>query len=143
MALAFVVGFLLGGSGGSRDRHDVVDSFGAIRDSEEVGAFVLVARSQVGRTLREVADMVDGHGREVAGTPDLVDRVRQTRRALARPGGALPPVGWWVPVPTREGGRVWRVWGCALGVMRLSTQAPCGHPGAAWGARRGGYGVGR
>jgi hypothetical protein len=77
MLTAFVVGFLLGGSGGSRDRNDVVDSFGTIRDSEEVAAFVMVARSQVGRTLREVANMVDGSGGEAAVTPDLVDRVRQ------------------------------------------------------------------
>jgi hypothetical protein len=76
MLLAFAVGFVLGGQGGPRDRHDVADSFGAIRDSEEVAAFVAVAKSQVGRTLREVADMVDGSGREAATTPDLVDRVR-------------------------------------------------------------------
>lgn len=77
MVLAFVVGFVLGDSGGSRDRTDVLDSVEAIRDSEEVAAFVMVARSQVGRTLREVADMVDGSGREALGTPDLVDAVRQ------------------------------------------------------------------
>ncbi|MDQ1358379.1 MAG: hypothetical protein QOJ52_2575 [Acidimicrobiaceae bacterium] len=77
MLLAFAVGFVLGGKGGSRDRHDVVDSFGAIRDSEEVAAVMMVARSHVGRTLREVADMVDGSRSEAAATPDLVDRVRQ------------------------------------------------------------------
>lgn len=77
MLAAFVVGYLVGGSGGSRDRNDVVDSFETIRDSEEVAAFVMVARSQVGRTLREVANMVDGSGREAPATPDLVDRVRQ------------------------------------------------------------------
>lgn len=76
MLLAFAVGFVLGGQGGSRDRHDMADSFGAIRDSEEVAAFVLVAKSQVGRTLREVANMVDGNGPEAVATPDLVDRVR-------------------------------------------------------------------
>jgi hypothetical protein len=76
MLAAFVVGFLLGGSGGSQDRDDVVDSFETIRDSEEVAAFVMVARSQVGRTLREVANMVDHSGSEAV-TPDLVDRVRQ------------------------------------------------------------------
>jgi hypothetical protein len=77
MVLAFVVGFLLGDSGGSRGPTDVVDSFGTIRDSEEVAAVVMVARSHVGRTLREVAKMVEGTEGEAAATPDLVDRVRQ------------------------------------------------------------------
>jgi hypothetical protein len=77
MVLAFVVGFLLGDSGGRRGPTDVVDSFGTIRDSEEVAAVVMVARSQVGRTLREVAKMVEGAAGEAASTPDLVDRVRQ------------------------------------------------------------------
>jgi hypothetical protein len=76
MLLAFAVGFVLGGSGTTRDREDVVDSFGVIRESEEVAAFMMVARSQVGRTLREVADMVDGQGRADQAT-DLVDRVRE------------------------------------------------------------------
>ncbi len=39
MLLAFVVGFLVGGQGGSDDRNQVVDSFGTIKDSEEVAAF--------------------------------------------------------------------------------------------------------
>ncbi len=77
MLLAFAVGFVMGGSSATRDREDVVDSFETIWASEEVAAVVMVARSQVGRTLREVADMVDGTGRELAGTPDLVDMVRQ------------------------------------------------------------------
>lgn len=77
MLLAFAVGFVLGDSGGSRDRTDVVDSFGAIMDSEEMAAFVMVARAQVGRTLREVADMFDGGGQETLTPPDLVDRVRE------------------------------------------------------------------
>ena len=76
MLLAFAVGFVLGGQGGKQDRHDVADSFGTIRESEEVAAFVAVAKSQVGKTLREVADMVDGSGGEAVPTPDLVDRVR-------------------------------------------------------------------
>jgi hypothetical protein len=77
MLLAFAVGFVLGGHGGSRDRRDVTDSFGTIRDSEEVAAFVMLARAQVGRTLRDVAKMVDGNESETPTTPDLVDRVRQ------------------------------------------------------------------
>jgi len=77
MLLAFAVGFVLGGQGGSPDRRDVTDSFGAIRNSEEVAALLLVARAQVGRTLRQVADMVDGEGPEPPAAPDLVDRVRQ------------------------------------------------------------------
>jgi hypothetical protein len=76
MLLAFAVGFVLGEQGGRQDRHDMADSFGAIRESEEVAAFVAVAKSHVGRTLREVADMVDGSSGEPAPTPDLVDRVR-------------------------------------------------------------------
>lgn len=76
MLLAFAVGFVLGGSGGSRDRDDVVDSLEVIKDSDEVSAIVMVARSQVGHTLRRVADMVDGHGREEPVIPDLVARVR-------------------------------------------------------------------
>lgn len=76
MLLAFAVGFVVGGQGGSQDLHDVAGSFGAIRDSEEVAAFVLVARSHMGKTLREVANMVDGSGHEAVPTPDLVDRVR-------------------------------------------------------------------
>jgi hypothetical protein len=76
MLAAFVVGFMLGDSGGTRDRNDIVDSFETIKSSEEVAAVVMVARAHVGRGLREVADMVDGTGREAATTPDLVDRVR-------------------------------------------------------------------
>jgi hypothetical protein len=77
MLLAFAVGFVLGGQGGTPGRQDVTDSFGTIRDSEEVAALVMVARSQVGRTLRQVADMIDQAGSETATAPDLVDRVRQ------------------------------------------------------------------
>ena len=75
MLLAFAVGFAVGGQGGTHDRHDVTDSLGTIKNSEEVTALVMVARARVGKTLRDVANMVDG-GREVSGTPDLVDRVR-------------------------------------------------------------------
>jgi len=76
MLLAFAVGFAVGGQGGTQDRHDVTNSFGTIRHSEEVTALVKVARARVGQTLRDVADLVDG-GIEVPPTPDLVDRVRQ------------------------------------------------------------------
>jgi hypothetical protein len=81
MLLAFVVGFAVGGQGGPRDRHNVAQSFGTIRNSEEVAAVVLLVRSQVGRSMREVADMVDGNGPEGPSPPDLVDRVR----ALVQP----------------------------------------------------------
>ena len=76
MLLAFAVGFVLGGSGGSRARGDVVDSFEVIKDSDEVTAALMVARSQVGHALRRVADLVDGQGREEPVIPDLVARVR-------------------------------------------------------------------
>lgn len=80
--LAFLVGYVLGGDGGRRDRRNVSRSLGAIKDSEEVAAVVHLARAQVGRSLREIADMVDGSGRAVPrqadpeAAPDLVDRVR-------------------------------------------------------------------
>jgi hypothetical protein len=80
--LAFLVGYVLGGDGGRRDRRNVTRSFGAIKDSEEVAAVVHLARAQVGRSLRDIADMVDGTGRAVPSepdaqaAPDLVDRVR-------------------------------------------------------------------
>jgi hypothetical protein len=76
MLLAFAVGFAVGGQGGTQDRHQVTDSLGTIRNSEQVTTLVMVARARVGQTLREVANMVDGGG-EVPPTPDLVDRVRQ------------------------------------------------------------------
>jgi hypothetical protein len=76
LLVAFVVGFAVGEQGGSRERHDVVGSFDAIRSSEELAALVMVARSQVGHALRGVANLVDGSDRETA-SPDLVDRVRQ------------------------------------------------------------------
>ncbi len=76
MLLAFVVGFAVGGQGGARDRHNVAQSFGTIRNSEEVAAVVLLVRSQVGRSIRDVANMIDSNGPEVSSAPDLVDRVR-------------------------------------------------------------------
>lgn len=73
--LAFLLGYALGGQSGDRDIDHVVDSYGTIRDSDQFAAFVMVARSQVARTLREVAGYIDIPRLEAA-TPDLVDQVR-------------------------------------------------------------------
>jgi hypothetical protein len=75
--MAFVLGYVIGGQGKSRELDDAVVSLGAIRESDDFGAFVMVARSQISRTLREVADMVDDPKPDTSGTPDLVDRVKQ------------------------------------------------------------------
>lgn len=75
--MGFVLGYLIGGQGKRRELDDAVESLGAIRASDDFGAFVMVARSQISRTLREVADMVDDTKPDDAGAPDLVDRVRQ------------------------------------------------------------------
>jgi hypothetical protein len=76
LVLAFVVGFALGGQGGRGDRDHVIDSLGTIGSSEELAAFMMVAKSSVGKTLRELADMIDSDGAEPTAAPDLVDRVR-------------------------------------------------------------------
>lgn len=75
IVMAFLLGYALGGRGRDRELDSAVRSLGAIRDSHEVSAFIMVARSHVGRALRHVADAVDAKA-DGASEPDLVDRVK-------------------------------------------------------------------
>ncbi|MDP9072746.1 MAG: hypothetical protein M3N98_01000 [Actinomycetota bacterium] len=74
---AFVLGYLLGGQTQRSDKGEVADSLETIRGSGEFEAFVMMARSQIGRTLRQVADLVDDVEPSALEPPDLVDQVRQ------------------------------------------------------------------
>jgi len=76
VVMAFLLGYVLGGQGGDGEINGAVKSFGAIRESHEFGAFMMVARSHIGRALRDVADAVDDPQADTVAPPDLVDRVK-------------------------------------------------------------------
>jgi hypothetical protein len=75
--MAFVLGYMLGGQSQTPEGTEVTDSLETIRGSGEFAAFVMMTRSQIGRTLRQVADLVDDVDAKSAPTPDLVDQVKK------------------------------------------------------------------
>jgi predicted nucleotidyltransferase component of viral defense system len=77
LVLALVAGYLLGARIGSKDLDQLNRSLKALVETEEFSDVVSVARSQFGNTLRQLADIVDGHARQQDSTGDLVARVRR------------------------------------------------------------------
>jgi hypothetical protein len=73
---AMAVGYVIGTRAGGRDLDQLVRALRALRETEEFGDVVWALRSQLGQTLRGLADVLDGHRAPTAGASDLVDQVR-------------------------------------------------------------------
>ena len=74
--LAFFVGWIAGAKAGAEGFREVMDAAKTVKDSEEFGALVAVARTHAAKALEEVGKLVSGE------TPmpepvDLLQRVQQ------------------------------------------------------------------
>ena len=76
MFVALFVGYVIGARAGSKELDQLVESWRALRDTDEFAAVASAARSHLAHTLRELANLVDGGGHVPVETADLVDRVR-------------------------------------------------------------------
>lgn len=72
---AFAVGYAIGARGGSEGFDEVVRSFKAIADSEEVKGFAMAVRSHASYTLHELAARIESGDVTLDGE-SLIDRVR-------------------------------------------------------------------
>jgi len=72
---ALIIGYVVGAKTGGKELDQLGRSLAALVGTEEFADVVTSARSQVGRTLRELASMVDGDHEERPGS-DLIARVR-------------------------------------------------------------------
>jgi hypothetical protein len=64
---AMVVGYLIGARARSEDLDRLSDTVRAVRESGELADLMAAARSHVGHTLRELADVVEGSGDRAGG----------------------------------------------------------------------------
>ena len=76
MFVALFVGYVIGARAGSKDLDQLVESLRALRETDEFAAVVSAARAHLARTMRELADLIDGGGRMPLDSADLVDQVR-------------------------------------------------------------------
>ena len=76
MFVALFVGYVIGARAGSTELDQLVESLRALRETDEFAAVVSAARAHIARTLRDLADMVDGGARPPVESADLVDQVR-------------------------------------------------------------------
>jgi hypothetical protein len=74
--MALAVGYVVGAKTGGKDLDQLTRSVKALCETDEFGDVVAAARAQVGRTLRELAEIVDGERRAEVTNGDLVARVR-------------------------------------------------------------------
>lgn len=76
MLVALAIGYVIGAKTGSKDLDQLTQSLKALRESDEFADVVAAARSHLGHTLRELANMIEGDSETSLDTGDLVDRVR-------------------------------------------------------------------
>jgi hypothetical protein len=76
MFMAFVAGWFIGTRTSRKELEELSRSLRALGKSEEFADLLIVARSHLGHTLRELALMVDGSESLEQGDQDLVDQVR-------------------------------------------------------------------
>jgi hypothetical protein len=75
--VAFAVGYFIGARAGSEGFDDVVNSFDAVRESDEFKGLVAAVRSHVSHTLLEMSSIVGGDAKTpVKSVGDVVSRVR-------------------------------------------------------------------
>jgi hypothetical protein len=74
--LALAAGYLVGARTGGRDLDQLGEALKALAETDEFADVVAAARSQLGRTLRELAAVVDGHRQAPEVPGDLVAKVR-------------------------------------------------------------------
>lgn len=73
---ALAVGYFVGAKTGGKDLDQLTQSLKALCETDEFADVVAAARSQVGRTLREIASVVDGDRAMPEINGDLVAKVR-------------------------------------------------------------------
>lgn len=78
--LAFAVGYVVGAQAGSESFQDVVDSYKAVRESEEFRSLLKALRDHAGSTLEEVGGLLRRGTEEEAG--DVLARVRDLVRRV-------------------------------------------------------------
>jgi hypothetical protein len=76
VALAVVVGYVIGAKSGGKDMDRLGRSLKALCETDEFADVVSAARSHLGSTLRELASIVDGEHGAPEMNGDLVARVR-------------------------------------------------------------------
>lgn len=73
--LAFAVGYAVGARAGEEGYRDVVESLKALRDSEELAAFVAAMRSHASHALQDLAVRL-GDDQQPLTMDDVLSRVR-------------------------------------------------------------------
>jgi hypothetical protein len=76
LAFAAAVGYLIGAKTGGKDLDELGRSLKALCETDEFADVVAAARSQLGRTLRGLATVVDGGEGSPDPADDLVAKVR-------------------------------------------------------------------
>jgi hypothetical protein len=80
---AFFVGWRLGARGGEQGYEEVVTALKDVRDSDEFGTLIAVARNHGGQLLHNAADWLQSAGQADGATAaELFDRVR----SMVQPG---------------------------------------------------------
>jgi hypothetical protein len=75
--VAFAVGYFIGARAGSEGFDDVVNSFQAVRESDEFKGLVAALRSHASHTLLELSSIVGGDTKvPIKSVNDVVTRVR-------------------------------------------------------------------
>jgi hypothetical protein len=76
MFIALFVGYIIGARSGTKELDQLVESWQALRETDEFAAVLSAARAHLAHTLRDLADMVDGGRTPPVESADLVDQVR-------------------------------------------------------------------
>jgi hypothetical protein len=71
--LTFAIGYFAGLHTDKEEVGDLAEALRALRQSEEFAGVIMAARSHLGRTMRALADVVDGHAAMTARRPGLDD----------------------------------------------------------------------
>ena len=85
--VAFAVGYFVGARAGSEGFDDVVNSFHAVRESDEFKGLVAALRSHASHTLGELSSIIGGDTKvPIRSVNDVVTRVRSLDGSRHDPG---------------------------------------------------------
>lgn len=85
--VAFAVGYFVGARAGSEGFDDVVNSFHAVRESDEFKGLVAALRSHASHTLVELSSIIGGDTKvPIKSVNDVVSRVRSLVGSRLDPG---------------------------------------------------------